>query len=207
MSSGEKAKPPATFEERNPFDISRNSGPEVAAEIAKRMAAWKQARTRTSPATATTQSSTNQSGTIPSGDAKLPPIAAPVQPARMPKAERGSQPAQSSSGSAASRVPYFAVSATRRAMPAAPSPKQARPPTSRGDEPATRTDELAILPSAPAPEEAPRDHDERPLQAADEAILAPPPEPPVVESSPAEAVAIEEAPLEAHAASAPSQPE
>ena len=134
MSSGEKAKPPATFEERNPFDISRRSGPEVAAEIAKRMAAWKQARTRTSPAPTTSQSGTNQSSTIPSGDAKLPPIAAPVQPARMPKAARGSQPAQTptgSAGSAASRVPYFAVSATRRAMPPAPSPKQARPPASR----------------------------------------------------------------------------
>ncbi|NJO38187.1 MAG: hypothetical protein HC871_11975, partial [Rhizobiales bacterium] len=81
MSSGEKTKLPATFEERNPFDISRRSGPEVAAEIAKRMVAWKQARARTSPAPATTQSGTTQSGTVPSADAKQPPIAAPVQPA------------------------------------------------------------------------------------------------------------------------------
>jgi hypothetical protein len=86
MSSGEKAKPPATFEERNPFDISRRSGPEVAAEIAKRMAAWKQARARTSPAPTTSQSKTNQpsqskanqSGTVPAGAAKQSPIAAPV---------------------------------------------------------------------------------------------------------------------------------
>jgi hypothetical protein len=212
MSSGEKAKPPATFEERNPFDISRNSGPEVAAEIAKRMAAWKQARARTSPAPTTNRSSTKQSGTIPSGDPKQSPIAAPVQPARMPKAARESQPAQTPTGSAGSaappaRAPYFAVSATRRAMPPAPSPKQARPTESRGDGRAARTDEPAIMPSAPAREHAPRDHDEQPLQVAAAAILATTPEPPVAESSPADATAVEEAPLEAYAASAPTQPE
>lgn len=208
MSSGEKAKPPATFEERNPFDIARRSGPEVAVEIAKRMAAWKQARSRTSPAATTTQSGTNQSSTIPAGDAKLPPIAAPVQPARMPKATRGSQPAQTptgSAGSAASRVPYFAVSATRRAMPAAPSLKQARPPASGSDERAVRTDEPAIMPPAPVREHPPQDQDERPLQATEAAILATTPETPVAE--PADAAAIEEAPFEARTASAPAQPE
>jgi hypothetical protein len=207
MSSGEKAKPPATFEERNPFDISRNSGPEVAAEIAKRMAAWKQARARTTPAPTTTQSSTNRSGKSPSGDAKQPPIAAPVQPARMPKAASGSQPTQAPSGSAASRVPYFAVSATRRAIPAAPSPKQSLPPGSRGDERAARTDEPAIPPSAPAPEQAPPVLDERPLQVTDAAVLATMPEPAVAESGPADSTVIEKVPLEAQAASAPSEPE
>src|SRR5688500_2146984 len=154
MSSGEKAKPPATFEERNPFDISRNSGPEVAAEIAKRMAAWKQARARTTPASTTNRSSTIPSAAISSSDEKLPPpIAAPVQPARMPKAARGSaQTSTESAGKGAPRVPYFAVSATRRAMPPAPSPKHARPPASGGDERATRTDEPAITPSVPVRE-------------------------------------------------------
>jgi hypothetical protein len=209
MSSGEKAKPPATFEERNPFDISRNSGPEVAAEIAKRMAAWKQARARTTPASTTNRSSTIPSAAISSGDAKPPPpIAAPVQPARMPKAARGSQPTQTpteGAGKAAPRVPYFAVSATRRAMPPAPSPKQARPPASGGDERAARTDEPAIVPSAPVREPTPQDQDQR--QAAAAAILATTPESPVAETRPAVAAAIEEAPLEAHAAAAAAQPE
>lgn len=213
MSSGEKAKPSATFEERNPFDISRNSGPEVAAEIAKRMAAWKQARARTNPAPrtnqpTTNQPTTNQSGALPSGDAKQPPIAVPVQPVRMPKAAHGSQPAQTptgSAGSAAPRVPYFAVSATRRAMPPAPSPKQARPPTSRSDERAARTDEPAIMPSAPVREPAPQDQDKR--QTADATILATTPEPPATQSSPAASAAVEEAPLEARAVSAPARPE
>lgn len=210
MSSGEKAKPPATFEERNPFDISRRSGPEIATEIAKRMAAWKQVRARTSAAPTANQSGTTQSSTIPSGDVKQRPIAAPVQPARMPKAARGSQPAQTptgNTGSAAPRVPYFAVSATRRAMPPAPSPKQARPSASRSDERAARTDEPAIVPSAPAPEQAPPVQDERPLQVADAAVLVTTPEPPVVESSPAPSAATDETPLEAHAASVPSEPE
>src|SRR5262245_46098255 len=178
MNSGEKAKPPASFEERNPFDISRNSGPQVAAEIAKRMAAWKQARAYASPA-ATTAPSTNPSGKVPSGDTKLlPPIAAPVQPTRMPKAAHGSQPAQATpaterAGSAASRVPYFAVSATRRAMPPAPSLKQARPAIAEHEEVAARADEPAAL-----PEQTPQDQDELVLQASDAA-----PEPAVIESS------------------------
>ena len=56
-------------------------------------------------------------------------------------------------------------------------------------------------------EQAVPDQDERPVQAADTAILATTPEPPVVESSPAASAAIEEAPLEVHAVSAPAQPE
>lgn len=133
MSSGERAKPPATFEERNPFDISRRSGPEVASEIAKRMAAWKQARARTAPPPAVT----------PGGDAKSPAIAAPVQPARMPKPSSQPAPSPRSAGNASPRVPYFAsASATRRAMPPAPSLTQGsqRPPAPAGDAPAARAD-------------------------------------------------------------------
>ena len=184
MSSGEKAKPPATFEERNPFDIARRSGPEVAVEIAKRMAAGEQGAAAPALRPRRLNPERTESSTIPAGDAKLPPIAAPVQPARMPKATRGSQPAQTptgSAGSAASRVPYFAVSATRRAMPAAPSLKQARPPASGSDERAVRTDEPAIMPPAPVREHPPQDQDERPLQATEAAILATTPETPVAE--------------------------
>ena len=201
MSSGEKAKPPATFEERNPFDISRNSGPQVAAEIAKRMAAWKQARAYAGPA-ATTAPSTTPSGKVPSGDAKLPPpIAAPVQPARMPKAARESQPAQTApaterAGSAASRVPYFAVSATRRAMPPAPSLKQARPLASERDEVAVQPEEPVITPAAAVPEQAPQDQHERTLQVAD---AAPASEPAVIEASPPVII-------ETDAADAPAEP-
>jgi hypothetical protein len=80
MSSGETAKPPATFEERNPFDISKRSEKEVAAEIAQRLAAWKQARGRSY---ATQSSTVPQSSTVASAEGK--PIGAPVQPARLPK--------------------------------------------------------------------------------------------------------------------------
>ena len=195
MSSGEKAKPPTTFEERNPFDISRNSGPEVASEIAKRMAAWKQARARANAAPMT-QPATTQSGIISSGDAKPPPIAAPVLPARMPKAARGSQPPQAtpataSAGSAAPRVPYFAVSATRRAMPPAPSPKtgSVRPPASEGDERAVRAEDSTIMPPAPERERASPDQVERPPQPAD---VASTPEPTAVAASTIVPAAIDE---------------
>ena len=192
MSSGEKAKPPTTFEERNPFDISRNSGPEVASEIAKRMAAWKQARARTNPAPMT-QPATNQSGTISTGDAKPPPIAAPVLPARMPKAARAPQPPQAtaSAGSAAPRVPYFAVSATRRAMPPAPSPKEgsARPPALESDGRAVPAEDSTIMPPAPVRERASQDQDERPPQPAD---VASTPELPAVEASTIVPAAIDE---------------
>lgn len=134
MSSSEKAKTPGTFEERNPFDIARHSGPEVATEIANRMAAWKTARARTSAAPTT----------IPGPEAKPAPIAAPVQPARVPKASAQAAP------SAAPRVPYFAsASATRRAMPPAPSLKQpAR------DQPAPVATEPVPQIAAPMPEQA-----------------------------------------------------
>jgi hypothetical protein len=138
MSSGEKAKPPATFEERNPFDISRRSGTEVASEIAKRMAAWKQARARTSPAPAA----------VPNGDERSPHVAAPVQPARMPKS--------AALPPTAPRVPYFAsASATRRAMPPAPSLKQSsqvsQPPSV--DPPAAQAAEAVLEQASPRPAE------------------------------------------------------
>jgi hypothetical protein len=124
MSSGGKPKPPATFEERNPFDISRRSGPEVAAEIAKRMAAWKQARARSYGTTAAAP-----------GDAKAaaeaPPIAAPVQPARMPAPQ---------TAPTAPRAPLFAsFSAARRAVPAAAAVKQAAPLSQTSIEPARQS--------------------------------------------------------------------
>ncbi|HKP24628.1 MAG TPA: hypothetical protein VJV39_12245 [Dongiaceae bacterium] len=212
MSSGENAKPPATFEERNPFDISRRSGPEVAAEIAKRMSAWKLARTRTAA----------QSTTIPgdeakvsrsaakSADAKSPPIAAPVQPARMPKAAapapQPASPARSAKTSAP-RVPYFAsASATRRAMPPAPSLKQgsARPQTPTDDELATRADEAAIEIAAPVLEQ-PR-HDDPPLDTVDAAPMTANADAPLTE--PAPVVSIDETAIEADAAPAvaPSDP-
>ena len=154
MSSGEKAKPPATFEERNPFDISRRSGPEVAGEIAKRMAAWKQARARTSPAPTTCLNPSRRMPPIQPrfqpADAKLPPIAAPVQPARMPRAVCRSRRQAASRGRQAGsqarcsppRVPLFA---TVSAMPSAPCRRRRcldeRPLQARGDpasaEPAT----------------------------------------------------------------------
>jgi hypothetical protein len=146
MNSGEKVKPPATQEERNPFDISRRSGTEVAVEIANRMAAWKQARGRSYA----TQS------TVPSGDAKQAPIAAPVQPARMPNlTDRAAQPSQAQSrptrereadappaqrpraaaaaGSGEARAPFLASFSIRRAMPPAPSLKPAAPPLRTSD--------------------------------------------------------------------------
>lgn len=145
MSSSEKAKTPASFEERNPFDISRNSGPEVAAEIAKRMAAWKTARARTYAAPTT----------IPGPEAKQAPIAAPVQPARVPMASAYHAAPARTSGAVTPSVPYFAsASATRRAMPAAPSLKQ--PSTDQAEtvaaDPATPI--AAPIPAQDLPREA-----------------------------------------------------
>jgi hypothetical protein len=114
MSSGEKAKSPATFEERNPFDISRRSGNEVAAEIAQRLAAWKQARAR-SHATARAPEARSPAEPFPAVS-KRPPIAAPVQPPRLPRASQPSlQPR------AETTAPFFAsFSAVRHAAPPAP---------------------------------------------------------------------------------------
>jgi len=132
MSSGEQAKPPAALQERNPFDISRRSEKDVAREIAQRMAAWKQARGRSyaTPPYA-------NPGAAPNPEAKLPPISAPVQPARLPKfaepATRPPRPADESQPRAASvassgpeaRAPFLAsFSAIQRAMPPAPSLKR-----------------------------------------------------------------------------------
>lgn len=204
MSSGEKAKPPATFEERNPFDISRRSGPEVAAEIAKRMSAWKQARARATPAP-----TTHQSRARPSGDAKSPSIAAPVQPARVPKAAaHGSPPTPAlvDAGSAAPRIPWFAVSATRRAMPPAPSLKPARPPASGGDELAARAAKPEIAQAAPVPWQVARGKDEPPPQVVGAAAATTTSEAPVAEAGPGGSAAIMEAPLQADIAPAQAEP-
>jgi len=72
MSSGERAKPPGAYKERNPFDISQRSQTEVAAEIANRMAVWKQARGRSSGTPAA-----GASVSPSSSDVKAPHPAAP----------------------------------------------------------------------------------------------------------------------------------
>src|SRR5262245_14828619 len=123
MSSGEKAKP-ATFEERNPFDISRRSGNDVAAEIAQRLVAWKQARARSTGARAPTPE--------PKASAaeKAPTIAAPVQPPRMPKRA----PAHETTGDNA-RAPYFAsFSLAKRPAEPAPVSDATTPGTAPGAE-------------------------------------------------------------------------
>src|ERR1044071_2647029 len=93
MSSGERGKPAATYKEKTPFDIPRRSETEVASEIAQRMAAWKQARGRSYATSAAAAAKTRpRPGDAKSGEAeqqasqpKQPHIAAPVQPARLPK--------------------------------------------------------------------------------------------------------------------------
>jgi hypothetical protein len=175
MSSGEMAKPPATFEERNPFDISKRSEKEVAAEIAQRLAAWKQARGR---------SYATQSSTVPSAEGK--PIGAPVQPARLPKfgeharAHPASEPQShaipanaksvkpSSAVGPTSKAPAHATpakpapakrderplplavfAAVQRAMPPAPSLKRpAAPPEPTSQAPASKAAEVAALQNA-----------------------------------------------------------
>jgi hypothetical protein len=115
------------FEERNPFDISRRSGPEVAAEIAKRMVAWKQARARSYGTTVAAPGAAKPS-------AGAPPIAAPVQPARLP-APQSAPPTP--------RAPLFAAfAAARSATPAAASLKQAAPLSQASSEPARQSPAL-----------------------------------------------------------------
>ncbi|HJT12753.1 MAG TPA: hypothetical protein VJ790_09045 [Dongiaceae bacterium] len=212
MSSGDQAKPPGTFEERNPFDISRRSGTDVAAEIAKRMAAWKQARSRTH----------DTPGTIPSGAAKQPAPAAPMQPTRTSKSaapDRAPQPqvaapaARSSAGNAA-RVPYFALSAVRRAMPPAPSLKHgsARPQTPAGTEPALRPDDAAIPAAAPALDQASTWHDEAPLdemplETPDAARPSAEPETPRADPFAIGVASSKDSPLEAAAPPQPVEPD
>jgi hypothetical protein len=189
MNSGEKAKPPATFEERNPFDISRRSGPEVAAEIAKRMAAWKQARARTTrPSTAPVVSS--------SGETKLPPIAVPVQPARMPKS---TTPAPQQAAAArdgkrpAASVPYFASSAARRAMPPAPSLKQSATEPPLPPKIAEHAEEPVVAAAAPQ-QDSPR------LDLTDTGVAA-------QSETPTAAASIEAAPAKMDATPADVQPD
>lgn len=187
MSSSEKAKTPATFEERNPFDISRHSGPEVAAEIAKRMAALKTARARTYTAPTT----------VPGPDAKPAPIAAPVQPARVPKAAAQPAPSARSAETAAPRVPYFAsASAIRRAMPPAPSLKQ-RP----RDQPSPVAPEPVAPSAAPMPDQAPPTDIVPALDPAPAVTAPATAEAPIAAPTP-----IDDSPLDAAVAEAPSEP-
>ena len=88
MSSGERAKQTARAEERNPFDISRRSETEVASEIAKRMAAWKQARGRSSSTPA------QPSADAAPVEANPPHLSAPVQPTHRPEStdQRAQEP-------------------------------------------------------------------------------------------------------------------
>jgi hypothetical protein len=118
MSSGERGKPAATYKEKNPFDISRRSETEVAAEIAQRMVAWKQARRRSHA----TPSAAGGNETKP--QPSQPHIAAPVQPARLPKIDEPVTQRQQPGSASGDRIPLFAI---RRAMPAAPSLKQPAP--------------------------------------------------------------------------------
>src|ERR1700752_2731671 len=125
MSSGEGAKP-AAYEERNPFAISRRSEKEVAAEIAQRLSAWKQARGRSY--------AMPPAGREPAPASAKPPPAAPVQrpplpqfpqPVARPQQTSGTpQPAPAIRANPDARVPLFATaSALRRAMPPAPGLK------------------------------------------------------------------------------------
>src|SRR5262245_7083074 len=135
MSSGERGKPAANYKEKNPFDISRRSETEVAAEIAQRMAAWKQARGRSYAASAAASDvKPRPAEAKPQPSQSKPHIAAPVQPARLPKISDPVAHRQQPAG-AGERFPLFAV---RRAMPPAPSLRQ-RPPAPS-----------ATLPAAPA---------------------------------------------------------
>jgi hypothetical protein len=164
MSSGEEAKSPATFEERNPFDVSRRSHTEVAGEIAKRMAAWKQARARSYAVPATP----------PAGAEKRPQVSAPVQPAHAPNqaerpaaqpvSESQARPAEtatrqqpaSSNASGRARVPYFATFSLQRAMPPAPSPRK---PDASAQKPisSAQPSQAAAMPTATDHEIAPPD--------------------------------------------------
>ncbi|MEZ5831258.1 MAG: hypothetical protein R3D05_08750 [Dongiaceae bacterium] len=129
MSSGKRAGPAATYEDRNPFDISRRSEKDVAMEIAQRMAAWKKARGRSFPPSSAT----------PVKERNTPPIAAPVQPPRLPsRTEAAGQPSRPSQmlqealpresvdtarSDAEISAPLFATVSRQRAMPPAPSLK------------------------------------------------------------------------------------
>lgn len=194
MSSSEKAKTPASFEERNPFDISRNSGPEVAAEIAKRMAAWKTARARTYAAPTT----------IPGPEAKQAPIAAPVQPARVPKASAYHAAPARTSGAATPSVPYFAsASATRRAMPAAPSLKQ---PSS--DQAQTVAAEPVTPTAAPIPAQEPSPEAAAPTDLAPALVPAPAEAAPIATEAPvADPMPVEDSPFGAVADASADQAE
>lgn len=173
MSSGERTKPPAApqagREERNPFDITQRSERDVAAEIATRLASWKQARGR-SYSTAP-QASPPVRG-VDGGSRPSPSLPAPVQPARMPKSAEppappptaeAALPVEPAPMSAGTREAPFAPFALSRAMPPAPSPR--RPEARAGSR-------SAVEEPRPVPERA---EDPTPPAEAQEAVAAEPP--------------------------------
>src|SRR5262245_6373638 len=176
MSSGERAKQPGQYAERNPFDISQRSQTEVASEIAQRMAAWKKARGR---------GATDTSEAASQPESKAPHLTAPVLPARMPKpaeesavapepAQAGRVEAQAASRAKApparqaaagdARAPFFATFSIQRAMPPAPS---LRPlPVSPTAETQSPGDQLAAPSHATPDLDPPRPPEDMPSAAA-----------------------------------------
>jgi hypothetical protein len=179
MSSGDDTKPtvnPPVGREDNPFDITKRPQHEVAAEIASRLASWKQARNRSS-STATQTTDANRTVDAGRSDAEQSPLA-PVQP-QVPKpsgyeahhivnappqpatATEPPQPAEPAPAPARSRSSVdgepLAPFAMRRAMPPAPSPRRpeaAEPPvTARAQRPTG--DSAATTARADAPERVP----------------------------------------------------
>jgi hypothetical protein len=163
MSSGEGAKP-TSYEERNPFDISRRSQTEVAAEIAERLAAWKRARGR-SYATPSPGAPRSSSGSPSSpAEPRAPAIAAPVQPARLPKskygehADRAAKPANElQSRPSGLPVPPRPAPEIKVAAAIAPAPdpspatavQRAMPPAPTLRRPAERTEPARARPETP----------------------------------------------------------
>jgi hypothetical protein len=165
MSSGEGAKP-TSYEERNPFDISRRSQTEVAAEIAERMAAWKRARGRSYATPSPGAQPPSPASPSSPAEPRAPTIAAPVQPARLPKygehADRAAMPANQlqsrPSGLPPSGLPVpprpateIKVAAAASAPAASPGTavQRAMPPAPTLRRPAERTEPARARPETP----------------------------------------------------------
>jgi hypothetical protein len=197
MSSGDKTKPTeppkAGREERNPFDITQRSEREVAAEIAARLASWKQARGR-SHSTAPQGSGASRTVDAESPRSQTPP--APVQPARVPKfgehagpgwnAGDTPPPAESVPSSMVESSAPIAPFAMRRAMPPAPSPRRSGPQAAAADQPRPEPSlDSAPLPSsgvAAPPASADAETPRLSAFASDQGAATPPAESPPVES-------------------------
>ncbi len=179
MSCGDDSKPtvnPPAGREDNPFDITKRPQHEVAAEIASRLASWKQARNR-SNSTAAPATDTNRTVDGGRSDVEQSPLA-PVQP-QVPKPSgheahsfvneprppavaneppQSAEPAPARSRSSDDREP-LAPFAMRRAMPPAPSPRRpteaAEPPIAARTERPTGDSAAATTAKADAPERRP----------------------------------------------------